>query len=135
MNTVSVDLFENNVEFHNVPIQLARAIHTMLKYVEMDSNVTSSDMEEKIESHITPLEDSEFDYGIVGRNLSMIMNKKAITNSKLSEITGVGKNTIGYYRRGNVFPTSKALQRLAKGLGVEVGEFFKEIGDKNGKTY
>lgn len=132
MNTVSVDLYENNVEFHNVPIQLARAIHTMLKYVEMDGYVTSSDVEAKI---VAPMEESEFDYNIVARNLSMLMHKKSMTDAQLSKITGLGKTTIGYYRRGNVFPTSKALQHLAKGLGVEVGDFFKEIGDKNGKAY
>lgn len=72
----------------------------------------------------------DIDYEIVAYNLSRLMRKRSMGDVRLSEITGLGQTSINYYRRGLSYPTSKALQRLAIGLGVEVGEFFKETKEQ-----
>lgn len=73
---------------------------------------------------LEPYAPAEFDYDVVARNLSKFMRKKSMSDARLSEITGLGVTSINYYRRGKAYPTSKALQCLAKGLGIEVGDFF-----------
>lgn len=66
----------------------------------------------------------------IGQNIKTFRNKQGLTQSKLSELTGIAEVTIRKYESGKITPKSKNLNRLAKGLGVspsDLDETLKEM--------
>lgn len=58
-------------------------------------------------------------------NLSMIMGRKRITATKLSEDTGVSRTTIHeLYREKQINPSFSTVSKLCKSLDVTLNEFF-----------
>jgi len=53
--------------------------------------------------------------------LRMAMEKKGITASELSRISGVGKSDISYYLKGKYLPKQDKCYLLAKALDVDPG--------------
>lgn len=51
--------------------------------------------------------------------LKSVMEEKQITSAKLSEVTGIPKQTIDSYRSGNRIPSFIAGMKIADALGVE----------------
>lgn len=68
----------------------------------------------------------EVDTSLYGKNLKRLMWKRDMTTERLYELTGISTNSIYLYREGKTFPTSTKIQVIAKALGFEVGEFFRE---------
>ncbi|SKX29112.1 putative transcriptional regulator [Mycobacteroides abscessus subsp. massiliense] len=50
-----------------------------------------------------------------------------LTLDRLSERTGIPRNTIHRYENGKLNPTAKALLRLAIGLGINVSDLVKPL--------
>ncbi|HCG2535444.1 TPA: helix-turn-helix transcriptional regulator [Staphylococcus aureus] len=58
-------------------------------------------------------------------NLSMIMGRKRITATKLSEDTGVSRTTIHeLYHEKQINPSFSTVSKLCKSLDVTLNEFF-----------
>ncbi|BAW91780.1 helix-turn-helix domain-containing protein [Staphylococcus capitis] len=65
-------------------------------------------------------------------NLSMIMGKKRVTATKLSEDTGVSRTTIHeLYHEKQINPSFSTVLKLCKALDVTLNEFFG-IDEKEG---
>lgn len=65
-------------------------------------------------------------------NLSMIMGRKRITATKLSEDTGVSRTTIHeLYHEKQINPRFSTVSKLCKSLDVTLNEFFG-INEKEG---
>ncbi|MCL2546284.1 MAG: helix-turn-helix domain-containing protein [Oscillospiraceae bacterium] len=56
--------------------------------------------------------------------LKEFRNKKGMTLKALSEASGVASSNIVLIESGNANPKAKTLYKLAKALGVPVGELF-----------
>jgi len=52
------------------------------------------------------------------RNLKSIMNEKNLTQTDLSELTGIGKSSISQYLTGKNVPHRHRIAELAKALGI-----------------
>lgn len=72
----------------------------------------------------------EIDELLFARNLKRLMKKRKMSNRVLSAYTKICTSTIECYRLGKSFPTSPKIQLIAKALGVEVSELFKEESTK-----
>ena len=69
--------------------------------------------------------DNEFKY-----RLKQAIEKKGITASELSRISGVGKSDISYYLKGRYLPKQDKVYMLAKALGVDPGWLITGVEQK-----
>lgn len=72
------------------------------------------------------MEQNDIDFKIVGKNLRRIMAEKNYTFPQMSRITNVPLNSLRGYMYCTSYPTSKQIQKMAKGLRIEVAELFRE---------
>ncbi|WP_342268949.1 helix-turn-helix transcriptional regulator [Spiroplasma endosymbiont of Aspidapion aeneum] len=61
---------------------------------------------------------------LIGKNIRYIRENKLLTQTELSKKIMINKNYISDIERGQRNATIYTLERLAKGLGVEVIDFF-----------
>lgn len=54
-----------------------------------------------------------------------IREKKGLSQSKLSKLSGVSSSHIGYLENGEREPTISVLCKIAKALNVDIKELFK----------
>lgn len=71
----------------------------------------------------------------IGQNIKTFRNKQGLTQSKLSELTGIAEVTIRKYESGKITPKAKNLNRLAKGLGVSPSDLDETIINKTLSEY
>jgi len=69
---------------------------------------------------------TEAEYQII-KSMLEARRKKAITQSQLSEITGIAQADISRIENGNANPSIQTLQRLAAGLGMRLKVEFVPI--------
>lgn len=63
---------------------------------------------------------------ISGERIDFLLAKRNMTSGKLSELSGVSRQSISTIKtRGTCRPDSAA--KIAKGLGVDIEELFKEV--------
>ena len=63
---------------------------------------------------------------MVGERLAELREQKALTLRDLEEISGVGADAISKIENGHRKPRPSTLRKLARALGVEVEDFFRE---------
>jgi transcriptional regulator with XRE-family HTH domain len=63
---------------------------------------------------------------MVGERLAEIREQKALTLHDLEELSGVGADGISKIENGHRKPRPSTLRKLARALGVEVEDFFRE---------
>ena len=51
-------------------------------------------------------------------------DKRNITLTQLSELTGIGKSTLNNIENGRTSPTLDQLERIAKALNVKISELY-----------
>jgi transcriptional regulator with XRE-family HTH domain len=73
----------------------------------------------EIRSNLVPRELSKQEFG---RRLQALMLAKDWNQSELARASGLGRDSISTYVRGQTFPTPKALRKLADALGVTTEE-------------
>jgi len=59
-----------------------------------------------------------------GRKIRRLRKKAGLTQEQLAEKMGLSIPSIGYIEMGKHFPKPKNLYKIAKALGVKVGELF-----------
>ena len=69
---------------------------------------------------------TEAEYQII-KSMLEARRRKAITQSQLSEITGIAQADISRIENGNANPSIQTLQRLAAGLGMRLKVEFVPI--------
>jgi transcriptional regulator with XRE-family HTH domain len=62
---------------------------------------------------------------ILGKNIKFFRSQKQLSQADLADKTGISITFLSNVERGNNFPLSGTLCRLAKALEVEVFELFK----------
>ena len=62
---------------------------------------------------------TEAEYQII-KSMLEARRRKAITQSQLSEITGIAQADISRIENGNANPSLRTLQRLADGMGMKL---------------
>lgn len=67
---------------------------------------------------------------MISKNIKQIRNEKRLTLRELSELSGVSKSTISDIENNKVNPSTNTLEKLAKGLSVNVEDFFKVTDEK-----
>ena len=60
----------------------------------------------------------------IGKRIQFIREKRGFTQEQLEERTGVNTKYISAIERGQKNATVKTLQKIAKGLGIELYELF-----------
>jgi transcriptional regulator with XRE-family HTH domain len=63
---------------------------------------------------------------MVGERLAKLREKKALTLRDLEEASGIGADAISKIENGHRKPRPSTLRKLARALGVEVEDFFRE---------
>jgi transcriptional regulator with XRE-family HTH domain len=63
---------------------------------------------------------------MVGERLAELREQKALTLHDLEELSGVGADGISKIENGHRKPRPSTLRKLARALGVEVEDFFRE---------
>jgi len=63
---------------------------------------------------------------MVGERLAELREQKALTLHDLEELSGVGADGISKIENGHRKPRPSTLRKLARALGVEVADFFRE---------
>jgi transcriptional regulator with XRE-family HTH domain len=63
---------------------------------------------------------------MVGERLAELREQKALTLRELEGVSGVGADAISKIENGHRKPRPSTLRKLARALGVEVEEFFRE---------
>src|SRR5918995_3640083 len=63
---------------------------------------------------------------MVGERLAELREQKALTLHDLEEASGVGADAISKIENGHRKPRPSTLRKLARALGVEVEDFFRE---------
>jgi HTH-type transcriptional regulator, competence development regulator len=63
---------------------------------------------------------------MVGERLADLREQKALTLRDLEEASGVGADAISKIENGHRKPRPSTLRKLARALGIEVEEFFRE---------
>jgi transcriptional regulator with XRE-family HTH domain len=63
---------------------------------------------------------------MVGERLAELREQKALTLRDLEEASGVGADAISKIENGHRKPRPSTLRKLARALGVEVEDFFRE---------
>jgi transcriptional regulator with XRE-family HTH domain len=63
---------------------------------------------------------------MVGERLAELREQKALTLRDLEEVSGVGADAISKIENGHRKPRPSTLRKLARALGVEVEDFFRE---------
>ncbi|MCL8211708.1 hypothetical protein LD125_00042 [Mesoplasma sp. JKS002658] len=64
--------------------------------------------------------------GILGQNMRNLRTKENITQEELSFRSGLHRNYISDTERGTRNISLKAVEKIAKGLNVELAELFKK---------
>jgi len=62
---------------------------------------------------------------LFGRRVRALRRKQDLTQQQLGERAGVNYKYVGSIERGNENPSLKVIERLAKGLGVEMVDLFE----------
>jgi transcriptional regulator with XRE-family HTH domain len=65
----------------------------------------------------------------VGRRIRNLRENSGISQEVLAEKSSLHRTYIGGVERGLRNPSLKSLERIAKGLGVGVGELFQTVKD------
>jgi len=65
----------------------------------------------------------------VGKRIRNLRESRGISQEVLAEKSGLHRTYIGGVERGLRNPSLKSLQRIAKGLGVGVGDLFQTAND------
>jgi transcriptional regulator with XRE-family HTH domain len=65
----------------------------------------------------------------VGRRIRNLRQRKGISQEVLAEKSSLHRTYIGGVERGLRNPSLKSLHRIAKGLGVSVGDLFETAKD------
>ncbi len=68
----------------------------------------------------------------VGKRIKNLRCEQGISQEGLAEKSNLHRTYIGGVERGLRNPSLKSLERIAKGLGVTVGDLFKETGAPEG---
>ncbi|MEE0390598.1 helix-turn-helix domain-containing protein [Thermoguttaceae bacterium LCP21S3_D4] len=55
-----------------------------------------------------------------------IRREKHITMPELAELTGIGESTLYDYESGRTSPTLRALEKIAKAMGVRIRDLYTE---------
>jgi transcriptional regulator with XRE-family HTH domain len=63
---------------------------------------------------------------MVGERLAELREQKALTLRELEEASGIGADAISKIENGHRKPRPSTLRKLARALGVEVEDFFRE---------
>jgi transcriptional regulator with XRE-family HTH domain len=63
---------------------------------------------------------------MVGERLAELREKRALTLHELEELSGVGADGISKIENGHRKPRPATLRKLARALGIEVEDFFRE---------
>src|SRR5215208_4913157 len=63
---------------------------------------------------------------MVGERLAELREQKALTLHDLEELSGIGADGISKIENGHRKPRPSTLRKLARALGVEVEDFFRE---------
>jgi HTH-type transcriptional regulator, competence development regulator len=71
---------------------------------------------------------------MVGERLAELREQKALTLHDLEELSGVGADGISKIENGHRKPRPSTLRKLARALGVEVEDFFREPAVPLGKA-
>ncbi|WP_299896713.1 helix-turn-helix transcriptional regulator [uncultured Aquimarina sp.] len=71
------------------------------------------------------LDKREFILTMIGNKLKKIRTKKGLTQTELSEISGVSYIQIGRYENNISKPTSKIIKKLADALEIPTDHFFE----------
>lgn len=58
----------------------------------------------------------------VGNKISLIRKTEGLSQKELADKSGLAQNSIGNYERGERSPTIIAMAKIAKALGVPLGE-------------
>ena len=66
-------------------------------------------------------------YHLVGKRIRFFREQDELTQAQLAEKTGLSDNFIGLIERGIKHPTLETLDKIAKALEVQLGEFFQPI--------
>jgi transcriptional regulator with XRE-family HTH domain len=61
-----------------------------------------------------------------GAWLQLLRKKKKLSQDKLSELTGVPQTTLAYWETTGQLTGRKAILKMAKALGVSVGELLRD---------
>ncbi|NNM84002.1 helix-turn-helix transcriptional regulator [Candidatus Parcubacteria bacterium] len=61
----------------------------------------------------------------LGRNLKRIRTKKGITQGDIVRVLGMPKSFVSSIENGKTNPTLATIAKLAKAIGVSVGELMK----------
>ncbi|MHC5278906.1 helix-turn-helix domain-containing protein [Listeria kieliensis] len=62
----------------------------------------------------------------IGKNIKLFREKKGLTQSALSALSGVPQTTISGLENKNIIPSLIIADRLAKALGVTTNDLLKE---------
>lgn len=62
----------------------------------------------------------------IGKNIKLFREKKGLTQSALSALSGVPQTTISGLENKNIIPSLIIADRLAKALGVTVNDLLNE---------
>jgi len=63
--------------------------------------------------------------GFLGRRIRTLRKSKNLTQEQLGEESGINYKHLGAIERGEENPSLSALQKIAKGLGIEILELFR----------
>ena len=61
----------------------------------------------------------------LGQNLKRIRTKKGISQNKIAHILGIDRAFISHIENGKTNPTLSTITKIAKAIGVSVGELMK----------
>lgn len=62
-----------------------------------------------------------------GKRVAEVRRSRGLTQEQLAEKANITALSLGYIEQGRRWPRIATLQKLAKCLGVPVGEFFKGL--------
>lgn len=63
----------------------------------------------------------------VAKRLAQVRRDKGLTQEQLAENSGLDRVAIANIETGLRRPTVTTMYRLARGMGVQVGDFFKDL--------
>jgi transcriptional regulator with XRE-family HTH domain len=64
-------------------------------------------------------------FGCLGKNLKRIRTDKGISQGEIGRILGVDKGFVSNIENGKTNPTLATIAKIAKAIGVSVGELMK----------
>jgi len=62
---------------------------------------------------------------LISKKIKTLRNQRKLTQEELSEIVGVSANYIGYIEQNKRIPSIKTADKIARALGVKLGELFE----------